>query len=296
MSNPSDSNTKPDFDSWWDFDHPEQTEAKFRALLPKAKATGDTAYYAELLTQLARTLGLQQKFDSAHAVLDNVKAILPVAGDKTHVRYLLERGRALNSSKKQAESEPLFHEAWERATSAKLDFYAVDALHMLAIVAPVEKKMDWNRQALAVAEKSSEPKARNWLGSLYNNMGWTLFEQKAYDSALDLFTRGVTFRKEHGQPGPLRIAKWCVAKTYRMLGHFDEALDIQLALETEWAEVGAPDGYVFEELAEIYLVKGDAETAKPWFAKAYEALSKDQWLSRDEPERLARLKELGGIK
>lgn len=41
---------------------------------------------------------------------------------------------------------------------------------------------------------------------------------------------------------------------------------------------------------------GDAETAKPRFARAYVALAKDQWLSRDEPQRLARLKELGGIK
>ncbi len=295
MSTPPDS-TKPDFDSWWDYDHPDQTEAKFRELLPSAKATGDTGYYAELLTQIARTLGLQQKFDSAHAVLDEVKALLPSAGAKAEVRYLLERGRALNSSKRQAESEPLFLEASEKAASAKLDFFAVDALHMLAIVAPVEKKMEWNQKAAAMAEQSADQKARNWLGSLYNNMGWTYFGQKSYDSALTIFEKALAFRLQQGKPNTIRIAKWCIAKTDRMLGKLDSALATQIVLEKEYAEAGEPDGYVFEELGELYLAKGDSAKAGLWFARAYESLAKDQWLVRDEPERLARMKELGGVK
>lgn len=295
MTNPTDT-TKPDFDSWWDFDHPDQTEVKFRELLPAAKATGDTGYYAELLTQIARTLGLQQKFDSAHAVLDEVKSLLPAAGDRAHVRYLLERGRALNSSKKQAEATPLFLEAYDRAAKASLDFFAVDALHMMAFVVPVEEQMEWNQKAATVAEKSADPKARNWLGSLYNNMGWTYFEKKKYDSALAVFEKALAFRIEQGKQNNVRIAKWCIAKTYRMLGRLEEALTIQRLLDKEYAEAGEPEGYVFEELAEVYLAKGDSAQAKPWFAKAYELLSKDQWLSRDEPERLARMKELGGVK
>lgn len=296
MTNPTDSSAKPDFDSWWDYNHPDQTEAKFRDLVPAAKATGDTGYYAELLTQIARTLGLQQKFDSAHAVLGEVKALLPSAGARAEVRYLLERGRALNSSKRQAESEPVFLEASEKAAIAKLDYFAVDALHMLAIVAPVEKQMEWNQKAAEMAEQSDDPKARNWLGSLYNNMGWTYFGQKSYDSALTIFEKALAFRIQQGKPGNIRIAKWCIAKTHRMLGKLDSALATQIVLEKEYAEAGEPDGYVYEELGELYLAKGDSAAAAPWFAKAFESLSKDQWLSRDEPERLARMKELGGVK
>ena len=142
MSNPSDSTAKPDFDLWWDYERPDRTEDRFRELLPTAKASGDTGYYAELMPQLARTLGLQQKFDSAHAVLDEIKALLPAAGEKATVRYLLERGRTLHSSKRQAESIPPFTEAWQRANKAGFDFFAVDALHMLAIVVPVEERME----------------------------------------------------------------------------------------------------------------------------------------------------------
>ncbi|MGA2229888.1 MAG: hypothetical protein ABSH22_03090 [Tepidisphaeraceae bacterium] len=38
-----------------------------------------------------------------------------------------------------------------------------------------------------------------------------------------------------------------------------------------------------------------AEEAGPFFARAYEVLSKDPWLSRDERARLQRIKELGGF-
>src|SRR6266498_5625258 len=41
----------PDFDSLWDYNHPDETEQKFRELLPVAEVSGDDSYYAELLTQ-----------------------------------------------------------------------------------------------------------------------------------------------------------------------------------------------------------------------------------------------------
>ena len=53
------------------------------------------------------------------------------------------------------------------------------------------------------------------------------------------------------------------------------------------------DGYVFEELAELYLLKGNKELAKINFKMAYEELSKDGWINANQPERLTRLKKLG---
>lgn len=289
--------TTVDFDSLWNYDNPIETEAKFRQLIPMAKASGDIGYYAELLTQIARTQGLQQNFDGAHATLDNVKSILDSAGSKACVRYLLERGRVFNSSKKQADAVPLFEEAWEKAHEANLDNYAVDAAHMMGIAAPADKQMEWNLKALNLAEKSIDSKAQKWRGSLYNNIGWTYFDQKNYGSALVMFQKGVAFRREQGNPAQFRIAEYCVAKTYRMLGRLDEALAIQQRLQKEWQESGAEsDGYVYEELGECLLALKRSEAAVPYFAKAYELLSKDIWLVRDEPSRLQRIKELGRIK
>ncbi|HET7152899.1 MAG TPA: hypothetical protein VFJ29_03970, partial [Candidatus Kapabacteria bacterium] len=61
-----------DFDKLWDYAQPDATEQKFRDVLSRTKKDTDLSYYTQLLTQLARTLGLQKKFAEAHAVLDEV--------------------------------------------------------------------------------------------------------------------------------------------------------------------------------------------------------------------------------
>ncbi|MCA9998034.1 MAG: hypothetical protein KDE56_19875, partial [Anaerolineales bacterium] len=86
-----------DFDELWDYGRPAETEAKFRALLPEAEAAGDADYLAQLLTQLARTLGLQRQFAAAHELLDRVEGVAQ-AGTIAQVRCLLERGRCFNSA------------------------------------------------------------------------------------------------------------------------------------------------------------------------------------------------------
>lgn len=89
----------PAIDTIWDYDQPQITELKFRELLPAAERSGNQSYYTELLTQLARTLSLQRKFDDAHEILNKAAQLIgaqdmPVA----EIRYLLERGRAFNSA------------------------------------------------------------------------------------------------------------------------------------------------------------------------------------------------------
>jgi hypothetical protein len=89
----------PDFDAMWDYNQPAQTERAFREVLRQTEDAADAAYRAELLTQIARTLGLQRRFDEAHALLDQVEPMLAGGGmDVPRVRWLLERGRTLNSS------------------------------------------------------------------------------------------------------------------------------------------------------------------------------------------------------
>lgn len=297
MANAQNSQPLPDFDSLWNFEKPAETEAAFRALIPTAVASNDTGYHAELMTQIARTLGLQMKFSEADALLDTVHAMLAAAGPRAYVRYLLERGRVRNSSNRQGEALPIFVDAWEKGNAGGFDNLAVDAAHMCAIAAPAEQKLAWNLKAMALAEKSADPKARKWLGSLYNNIGWDHFERKNFDFALEAFRKAVAFRDSMNQPTQLRIAKWCVAKTYRMLGNLETALAMQQELEKEWqASEEKQDGYVFEELAECLLALGRNDDATPYFAKAYGLLSQDQWLVRDEQPRLQRLKELGNVK
>ena len=284
----------PDFDSLWDYDHPDASERKFRELLPSALDSRDFPYLTQLLTQIARAEGLQRKFQDAHETLDRVEKGLDKTDDKTRVRYLLERGRVFNSSGKRDEARPLFLEALDLAVKSKEDFYAVDAAHMIAIAEPTEKQLQWNLKALDLAEKSADEKARKWKGSLYNNIGWTYFEQEQYEESLLMFEKAREFQEQQGDPTKIMIAKWCVAKTLRMMDHTEEALEMQRDLYEQYQAAGRRSGYVYEEIAECLTVMGQEQEAQGWFAAAYEELSKDPRLA-DEQDRLNRLKELGKV-
>jgi len=298
MTTPDTTSTSdlPNFDSLWNYAEPKETERKFRALLPVAEASGDRSYRLQLLTQIARCQGLQQNFDEAHATLDEVEKEvdddLPIAT----VRYLLERGRVLNSSGNPEESKPYFLRAWKQGEEAGLDFHAVDAAHMLGIVEPAEEALRWNERAIARAESSEDPRARRWIGALTNNTGWTYHDNGDYETALGLFERNVRWHTEMNTTEGLMIAKWCVARTLRSLGRIEEALQAQRTLAEERIDRGLPpSGYVAEELGECLLATGKAEEATEHFAQAYTLLSNDPWLATNEPERLARLNALGKI-
>jgi tetratricopeptide (TPR) repeat protein len=280
-----------DFDSLWDYSDPHQTETRFREIL--LQVPEDNLAYLELLTQIARAQGLQQRFDRAHQTLDQVERRLGKYASRARVRYLLERGRALNSSGHPDEAKPLFEQALDMARELAEDFYAVDALHMLAIVAPPASSLDLNLRAIQVAESSSQAKARNWLASLYHNTGWAYHERGAYESALEMFEKAEAARRSQGRVREIRIAQWCVARALRSLNRLDEALARQLALEEEFEAAGESDGYVFEEIGECLLALNRKEESRPYFARAHHVLSQDSWLAEKEPARLARLKELG---
>jgi tetratricopeptide (TPR) repeat protein len=321
LMTPSPAGGLPDFNSFWDFDHPDSSEARFRAVLPQARAGGDRDYLIQLLTQLARSQGLQLKFEDAHRTLDEALALLDdssgvargpsgaasgaAPGDsgvtpalaKARVRYDLERGRVFNSSNRKEEAIPLFLSAWNLARQAGEENLAVDAAHMLAIAEPPDSAVEWSRKAMEAAEQAKDPKAKNWLGPLYNNLGWTYHDKGDYAKALELFQKSYQWRLERKQGKETRIALWCVARTLRSMNRVEEALAMQRELLQEWEASGTEqDGSVFEELGECLQSLGKNDEAGPNFAKAYALLSKDPWLAANEPDRLKRLASLGGVK
>jgi tetratricopeptide (TPR) repeat protein len=282
--------TSRPWDELWNFDDPAASEQRLREFLPRVT---EPAQRLELKTQIARSLGLQRKFDDAHALLDEVERELRPDMHVARVRSLLERGRVFNSSGKPDWSKPVFLEAVDVGAQHRLDGYVVDALHMLGIVEPEPSaQLDWNFRAMQLAESSADPGARLWLASLYNNIGWTYYDQKRYDDALAVFRKAIPLREQAGKPGPLRIAHYCVGKTLRAMEKLDEALSIQLRLHDEAQRAGDAGGYVREEIAECLLALGRADEARPHFAGAYELLSKDAWLVNAERARLERLREL----
>ena len=284
-----------DFDTLWNYNDPAATEARFRELLPVAEQRADSELHAQLLTQIARTQGLQRLFAEAQSTLDQAAKLITDSMPLARARWLLEQGRLLNSSGRRAESVPVFREALRVSEGGAFEFFAIDAAHMLGIASEPQEALDWNLKAIAMAEAAREKRARGWLGSLYNNTGWTLHDQGEYARALDLFERALAWREEQGQGAEIRIAKWCVARCLRSLGRTEEALARQQALQAELVAAGVEqDGYVYEELAECLHALGKTDEARPWFRRAHAVLSQDPWLQEQEPARLERLAELGG--
>jgi len=286
----------PPLHSLWNFRDVPATEARFRALLPQAEASGNQGYLGELYTQIARTQGLQQNFDGALATLEQAELLVHESRPTVEVRVLLERGRALNSSGQAPASLPLFERALAVAQAAGLEYYAVDAAHMLGIAHEPGEALAWNERALALAEAATDERARKWRGSLLNNLGWTYHALGRHEDALGMFDRHLVLLTEAQLTFRMSIATWARGKMLRFLGRLPEALAIQEALLDHPERQGNDgEGYTREELGECLLALERAEEARPHFARAWELLHENAWLKRDEPERLARLARLGGV-
>jgi hypothetical protein len=70
----------------------------------------------------------------------------------------------------------------------------------------------------------------------------------------------------------------------------EEALKIQLALEKELGST--PDGYVYEELAELYSARGANPESKKCVGLALAELPKDTWSLENEKKRVERRRAL----
>jgi len=280
-------------DDLWDFDDPAASEARFRAAIETADAGGDPVAADEARTQLARSLGLQDRFDEGHAILDRVDLDHP-AEHRVRIRAHLERGRLLRSSGDPAAAVAPFAAAWESARALGEDGLAVDAAHMLALVDAPPGEAAWHAQSLELADRSPDPAARRWRGSLWNNIGWARFESGDLDGALAAFETALAARREQDKPKETRVAEWCVGRCLRALGRPAEALAIHERLADETAAAGdAEDGYGAEEIGECLLAMGREPEARPHFARAAEQLGAEAWLAEHEPDRIARLRRLG---
>ena len=279
-----------DIDALWHYDNPALSEEKFRAALD----TVEGGERLELQTQIARTYSLRKQFDKAHTILDEVVAQLNDSTVKANIRYLLERGRAYNSSGKVDIARQHFLEAWdawEKGQEAELSGLAVDAAHMVAIThGGSAEGIAWNQKAIALAESSIDPKAKGLLAALFNNVAWDLFDLGRSEEALEYFRKAESAWEAKERPKNIHIAKWSVARCLRSLEQHQEALAILFDLEEKsW---GTHNGFVYEELVENLLILNDQDKAQSYAQKAYDILKEDDWFVKNEAKRFSRLESI----
>ncbi|HEY9290147.1 MAG TPA: hypothetical protein VIP98_02595 [Microlunatus sp.] len=198
-------------DELWDFGDPAGSEDRLRA----AAAAASPEEAPEYLTQVARALGLQDRFDQARALLDSLDPAACTAA--ALVRIDLERGRVENSAGRPEAAIPCFLRAAAAAAAESLDFLRIDAMHMLAI-ADRDHAADWTAQAIRAAERSTDDRTRRWNVALHNNHGWTLYEAGDVDAAVAEFEQALAWAEQVGTASQRQYAREALAEA---LAHGD---------------------------------------------------------------------------
>ena len=298
---PTDSTLEKFDDLWGTLGYPAAVEQEMTELLPQAEALEDKSIYLQMLSQIALAQALQKKFDTAHKTLDNAEALLTPEYPLARARILLERGRTFQQAGNIKEALNYFEQSYEQSKLHNLDAPTINAAHMIAIVVEnVEDKIKWNKLALALVETTKDPQAKKWLGPITNNLGQNYLAAKQYDKALPVFQKALELFQKDGYAPSIRMAKWTIAHTLRLLGRTDEALEMLQALSKDYDVIIASGnfdcpqeiiavtrGWVYEDMAEIY-----SQKARVFAALAYDTLSKDEMFRNTEPKRLERLQQI----
>ena len=270
----------------WDFNDIDISLSRFESAL------ADPEYAHEIdgvQTQIARCYGLKKEFEKADDMMTPVGENLDSKSDLIQAYYYIETGRILNLDRKPAEAKPYFLKAIDIAEHGGLQTKSVlvDALHMMAIIEPRNARK-WNDEAFQIVEKSRDPAVTKWKASLCNNLGWSFFDERDFEQALDYFTLALSERVTIQQKKDITIARWCVARVHRQLGNWDQALHMQEHNLKETPD----DHFVHEELALIYAAFDNKDAAKLHAVKALAVLEKDDWITKEDPERLIVLQKM----
>lgn len=290
-----------DLDLCWFSQGPSTLETIFQSRLAELEDLEDSnpASRAELLTQIARAEAIQGKISEAKVTLEvaskTLSEMVLIAPVTTRIRLLLEEGRLLILQKTPSQARTRFATAWTLAVNAREDFFVIDIARMMAEIEPMKLQEEWIRKAIETAEGTHQEKARFWLGHLYADLGWRLFDLRQFEASL----KAHECSRENYQNLSLKAdalrAKWSVARLLRQLGRVLEALELNEALLLEVSS-GAPlYGRLCEETAECLWALDQRELARRHFANAYEELSRSTWIADRHPLRMKRLKDLGKV-
>ena len=172
-------------------------------------------------------------------------------------RYLGVRGRYEWKDNDLAAARKTFDEMYVFCNTNALWARAVDAAHMIAIVAESpDEQIEWGKRGIEAAEAGG---VENWLGQLWNNLGATYYDLAKYDSALACFEKARDYHWRFSDETSKLFADYHVGMAYRALGKLDDAAS-WLRPVLAWAErLGnrSAVAQTCEDLSEIEIAKGN---------------------------------------
>lgn len=271
--------------------------AKYQESLQQARREFNRPVEVEALAQLARVYLIQGNKEEGRKWLAQAQEKASDNDPMGWSRYLGVRGRFEWKDDSLPAARQTFDEMYTYCNVNAIWGRAVDAAHMIAIVAETpEEQIEWSRRGIEAAEAGDQEK---WLGPLWNNLAITYYDQKLYDTALDCFLKAREYHWRYSDETAKLFADYHVGMIYRYLGKYDEAgkwLRPVLAWAERLKNRGAI-GQACEDLGEIAIAQGNKGEGLSLLRRArdeYKAEGYDQswpelWQSINK-----RLKELGG--
>ncbi|HPI31876.1 MAG TPA: tetratricopeptide repeat protein [candidate division Zixibacteria bacterium] len=268
----------------------------YLSAVDQARREFNRSVETEALAQTARMCLVQDRKEEGRPYLEQAAAIAVDSDPMGWSRYLGVRGRYQWQDSELAAARETFELMFDYCSVNALFGRAVDAAHMVAIVAASpEDQIAWNRRGIAAAEAADEER---WLGPLWNNLGGTYWDNGQFDSALACYLKARDYHWRFSDETAKLFADYHVGMTYRHLGDYREAQQ-WLRPVLAWAERldnREAIGQACEDLGEALLAEGKRAEGTALLRRArdaYRAAGYDRTRPEIWDNITRRLKELG---
>jgi len=250
---------------------------KYSEVVESARAEFNRSIEAEALSQVARMNLMLGNREEGETWLARAAERASETDPMGWSRYLGVRGRFEWKAGDLKTARATFDQMYEYCSANGLFGRAVDAAHMIAIVAESpEEQIEWGRIGIEAAEAGD---VESWLGPLWNNLAGTYHDLKQYDSALECYTKAREYHWRFSGETAKLFADYHVGMTHRLLSNFDEA-GKWLRPVLAWAERienHAAIGQACEELGEIEIAQGNKAAGLKLLKRARDAYKKERY-------------------
>lgn len=243
----------------------------------------------ESLVQVARCYSIQGKLDEGRPWLQKAETLASAQEPQGWSRLLGVKGIFQREAGDKAAAKKTFEEMHRYCVEKGLFKRAIDAIHHLAIVVPLEEQPAWALKGIEAAEKLKDDAS---LAVLWNNLGATYEDLKQVDKTVEAYLHARRYHHATGGPLQKMIADWAVGHGYRLAGNFAEAetwlrKTLPLAEEIKSAEWV---GWCKKDLGETLLARGDKAKALDLLRQARGSLV-EAGIDKSWPEGLKSLDE-----
>jgi tetratricopeptide (TPR) repeat protein len=249
----------------------------YHQAVEQARTEFNQSVEVEALSQVGRMNLLLDNREAGREALAEAETKAAESDAAGWSRYLGVRGRFEWKDGDLDRARKTFEEMYTYCSTNNLAGRAIDAAHMVAIVAPSpEEQVRWSRFAIEAAEKSGE---ESWLGPLWNNLACTYYDGKQFDNALECFLKARDYHWRFSGEVARLFADYHVGMAYRNLGRLDEA-EKWLRPVLAWGERlenHSAIGQACQDLGEIALARNNREEGLALLKRALEEYRIDGW-------------------